>query len=206
MSPNGKVAGASLVMIGLASTRSLAVAVPIETEVNSPVASSVTSAGMVSAGVVVSSTVTVNEAAPSFPAWSLAVHLTVVSPNGNVEPDVGVHEAETGPSTSSSADAEKFTSAPDPLVASSVISAGTDTTGGLASEGAAPMLNALVHGWKSVPMPPGRIKGSQKLPTTMQSSAIPSQVSHQLPPIVESVLVKTLPVESESEPTWLVLS
>ena len=50
-------------------------------------------AGKVRVGAVtsVNVTVTVNEAVPSFPSASDAVHVTVVVPTGNNDPDAGVH-------------------------------------------------------------------------------------------------------------------
>jgi hypothetical protein len=57
-------------------------------------------------GSVVSLTVTLNDAKPVLPCASVALHWIVVVPNGNVEPDAGVHVAASLPSTSSDADAE----------------------------------------------------------------------------------------------------
>ena len=56
--PTGNVTGASLLNEGTPSTRSVAVAVPMDTVVCAPVASAVTSAGGVTTGPVVSTTVT----------------------------------------------------------------------------------------------------------------------------------------------------
>jgi hypothetical protein len=53
----------------------------------------------------VSVTVTVNEAARLFPRASVAVHVTVVAPNGNVDPLAGEQVTAVLPSTASLADA-----------------------------------------------------------------------------------------------------
>jgi hypothetical protein len=78
-----------------------------------------------------STTVTVNVCgAEVFPAASCAEHDTVVAgPTAKVDPDGGVHDTGTEPSTSSNADAENDTDAPLALVAGTVIGPGTDTTG-----------------------------------------------------------------------------
>ena len=56
-------------------------------------------AGHVTVGACVSVTVTVNVHVPSglFAETSLAVHVTVVAPTGNVEPDAGTHATVTTP-------------------------------------------------------------------------------------------------------------
>ena len=48
-------------------------------------------AGHVTEGACVSWIVTVNEHDPVFADASVAVHVTVVAPTGNVEPDAGTH-------------------------------------------------------------------------------------------------------------------
>src|SRR2546428_12080407 len=68
-----------------------------------PVASAIISAGTVSAGGVVSMTRTVKDATPVLPRASVATHVTVVVPNPNVEPEVGVQTGVSLPSTRSSA-------------------------------------------------------------------------------------------------------
>ena len=68
-------------------------------------------------GAVVSTTVIVNDALPSLSALSVAVHVTVVAPSGNVSPDAGVHDVASGPSTRSDADDENVDVAPAALVA-----------------------------------------------------------------------------------------
>ena len=60
-------------------------------------------AGTCTAGAVVSTTLTVNEAVPVFPAASVAVQLTVVEPSTNVLFGAGEQEGLIAPSTASSA-------------------------------------------------------------------------------------------------------
>jgi len=50
-----------------------------------------TGAGQITAGGVVSLTVTVNEQEAVFPDPSVAVQVTVVTPLANVDPDAGAH-------------------------------------------------------------------------------------------------------------------
>src|SRR2546428_13715752 len=69
------------------------------------------SAGRDSAGGVVSTTLTSKVAAPVLPAKSVAVQVTTFVPSGKMDPDVGVHETVTGPSTMSEADEENVTTA-----------------------------------------------------------------------------------------------
>jgi hypothetical protein len=61
------------------------------------------------------------------------VHVTVVAPNGKVDPLAGVQVVATAPSNTSVADALKVTTAPAALVASTVAFAGTVTTGPVVS-------------------------------------------------------------------------
>jgi hypothetical protein len=70
-----------------------------------PVASTLALAGTVTTGPLVSATVTVNDAAPLLPRASVAVHVTVVAPSGNVDPLAGVQVTATEPFTTSAADA-----------------------------------------------------------------------------------------------------
>src|SRR2546422_4472032 len=56
-----------------------------------PVASETMSAGTVSAGGVVSTTRTSKDLDATFPWESVAVHITVVVPSGNIELEAGVH-------------------------------------------------------------------------------------------------------------------
>ena len=67
------------------------------------------------------------------PWASVAEQFTMVLPTGNREPEDGAHVAWTKLSTMSVADTEKFTMAPDVLVAVWVIGDGTDTTGAVVS-------------------------------------------------------------------------
>ena len=59
------------------------------------------SSGVSISTAVVSLTVTVNVSLPSLPFASVAEHVTVVSPIGNVDPDAGAHAGVSGPSTMS---------------------------------------------------------------------------------------------------------
>ena len=57
-------------------------------------------AGHETVGACVSCTVTVNEHVPVFAEPSVAVHVTVVVPSLNVEPDGGTHTTEASPQLS----------------------------------------------------------------------------------------------------------
>ncbi len=74
-----------------------------------------------------------NVADPMLPASSVAVQVTVVVAIGNVDPEAGVQTGVIGPSTASSAEAEKLTGAPAGLTALTVMLAGTVTTGAVVS-------------------------------------------------------------------------
>ena len=119
--------------VGVGSTRSEAVAVKPTAAPPGPVASVVMSAGTVSVGAVVSCTVTVKESPSEFPESSVATHVTVVVPRGNVLPDGGAHATLTLVSTRSVADAENETAAPPGPVAGVVMLAGTVIDGGAVS-------------------------------------------------------------------------
>src|SRR4051812_13186501 len=95
-------------------------------------------AGAITAGGSVSCTLTANVADFGLPLRSTAVHVTVVvvapgSTNGNRNPDAGVQLTGSGPSTGSLAVATNENGAPDGLVASSVVFAGTVSVGCTAS-------------------------------------------------------------------------
>jgi hypothetical protein len=94
-----------------------------------PVASAVTSAGRVSTGPIESRTITVKLPLDELPLLSVAEHDTGVAPIANVAPEAGVQLTGTMPSTASSADAVKVTTAPAGLVASTVRSPGSVKTG-----------------------------------------------------------------------------
>jgi hypothetical protein len=81
----------------------------------------------------VSTTVTVNEPLPVLPAASRAEQLTVVVPNGKVEPEAGLHVTGGFGVTASVAVAVNLTVAPDGPVASTVMFRGTETTGRVVS-------------------------------------------------------------------------
>src|SRR3989442_15093084 len=91
------------------------------------------SVGRDSAGGVVSTTPTSKVAAPVLPAKSVAVQVTTVVPSEKMDPDVGVHETATDPSTISEADEENVTTAPVGPVASTENGEGTVTIGGVVS-------------------------------------------------------------------------
>src|SRR2546425_12467391 len=87
------------------SSASVAGAVKVKTAPAALVASTVAFAGTVTTGPVVSVTVTVNDAALRLPCASVALHVTVVAPNGNVDPLAGAHVVASAPSSVSVADA-----------------------------------------------------------------------------------------------------
>jgi hypothetical protein len=115
------------------STRSEAKPEKVTTAPPRLVACTVISDGSVNFGGVLSATVTLKEAEPTLPALSVTEHVTVVEPNMNVEPDEGVQVGVKEPSTASNAEAVNATTAPAGPVASTVISAGTVTTGAVLS-------------------------------------------------------------------------
>src|SRR3954447_2672614 len=87
------------------------------------------------AGGVTSRTVTVKVFVPALADWSEALQVTVVAPMGNVEPEAGVQvtAGEEFRASLSLAEAVKVTGAPAGPVGSTVIGAGTVTTGGRTS-------------------------------------------------------------------------
>ena len=111
------------------STRSDAEAENVTTAPLELVACTLMSDGSVSVGGVLSTTVTLKEAEPVRPALSVTEQETVVEPNANIEPDEGVQVGVKEPSTRSDAEAVNVTTAPLGPVASTVMSAGTVTTG-----------------------------------------------------------------------------
>ena len=68
-----------------------------------PVSSTEIFAGTVMVGANVSRTVTVNDPEATFVAPSVAEHVTVVVPSGNVAPDAGAQVVVTAPLTASRA-------------------------------------------------------------------------------------------------------
>src|SRR5207247_10076879 len=123
----------------------------------------VVAAGTVITGAVVSATVTVKDAVLPLPRTSVAVHVTVVAPIGNVDPLAGVQETLTAPSTRSVAVASKVKTAPGALVAWTVAFAGTVMTGAVVSvtttvNDAAPLLpRASVAAHVTVVVPTGNV-------------------------------------------------
>src|SRR3990172_10066734 len=89
--------------------------------------------GTVSAGGVVSWTVTVNDPGVEFPESSVAVQLTVVVPSGNVEPDGGEQTTVGVVSMRSDAVTENVTTAPEGPVAGTVMLPGNVSVGGVVS-------------------------------------------------------------------------
>src|SRR3989441_1370080 len=119
---------------GLGSTRSMTDGGEyVATAPEALVASLVMSPETVRDGGIVSTTVTWNEALAEFPCESVAEQTIVVRPSANVDPDAGLHDTNTDPSTRSEAEAENVTTAPPGPVASTVRSAGAVRTGGVVS-------------------------------------------------------------------------
>src|SRR2546425_319491 len=107
VAPSGKVdplAGVHVVAT-TPSSASVADAVKVKTAPAAFVASTVAFAGTITTGPVVSVTVTVNDAALVLPCASVALHVTVVAPNGNVAPLAGAQLTAALPSSRSVADA-----------------------------------------------------------------------------------------------------
>src|SRR2546428_3584109 len=138
------------ILAAVPSIASVAGAVNVKTAPVALVASTVAFAGTVTTGPVVSVTVTVNEAALWLPCASVAAQVTVVAPNGNVDPLVGVQLVATTPSRRSVADAVKLKIAPAALVASTVAFAGTATTGPVVSVTVTVKVFVLTLAWPSV--------------------------------------------------------
>jgi len=135
VAPSGNVDPLADVQVAttLPSTASTADAVYANAAPVGPVASTVAFAGTVMTGAVVSLTVAVNALVPAFPWLSVAVHVTVVAPSGNVDPETGVHATATLPSTASTAEAVYVNTAPVAPVASTLAFGGTVMTGGVVS-------------------------------------------------------------------------
>jgi len=118
------------------STTSSADALKLTAAPAAPVASLENDAGSVSAGAVVSTTVTSNEPLVELPWLSVAPQSTEVVASANADPDDGTQLVATGPSTASVADAVKLTAAPSAPVASAVVLPGSVSDG--------PVLSATV--------------------------------------------------------------
>ena len=128
----------------LPSTRSIADTAKLTGAPANVVAGVVMFAGTVSAGGVVSPTVTVNEPDAGLPWRSIAVQVTVVAPIGNVDPDAGAHVTGSAPSTLSVAVPLKVTTAPFADVAALVMLPGTLIVGGVLSNGTTPCCPAPI--------------------------------------------------------------
>jgi hypothetical protein len=122
VSPSGKVLPEAGVQVGVIepSTISLAVAVKLTSAPLGPLAGTVLSAGRVSVGAVVSSTVAVKKPVAERPPESVTEQLTCVLPSEKVLPEAGTQVGVSGPSCASLAVALKLTVAPSGPVASAV--------------------------------------------------------------------------------------
>src|SRR5262249_44920441 len=98
-----------------------------------PVHSTVTGAGQVIEGGVVSFTVTLNVHWDWFPTASFAVQVSGVVPSAKVLPEAGLHDTSGSWSQSSVAVAVKLAAAPAGLVHSTAWSSGQATSGGFVS-------------------------------------------------------------------------
>src|SRR5204863_77302 len=135
VSPSGNVlpeAGEQAVAT-VPSTISVADAVKVATAPAALVASTTIGGGAVTVGGVVSTTVTWKLALPVLPCASVRMQLMRVSASPNVLPEAGLQVVATLPSTMSLAEAVKVATAPAALVASTVMSEGTVTIGGVVS-------------------------------------------------------------------------
>jgi hypothetical protein len=132
------------------STASDAVAVNATGAPLGPVASLTIGAGTVMTGGVVSTTVTGNVAWLAPPWLSTALHVTVVGPNPNTEPDTGAHVTGSEPSTTSDAVTVYPTDAPLESVACATIGgAGTVMTGGVSTTVTENVAGVLGLPWES---------------------------------------------------------
>jgi hypothetical protein len=182
VAPNGKVDPLAGVHVTATppSTASVAEVVKLNTAPVVPVASTVAFAGTVTTGPVVSVTVTVKEAALLFPRASLAAHVTVVAPSGNVAPLAGVQLTATLPSTRSLAVALYVKTAPVAPVASTLAFAGTVTAGPVVSVTATmkeadpllPRVSVAVH--VAVVAPSGNVDPLAGVQLTATLPSIPS--------------------------------
>src|SRR5438128_5261656 len=109
-------------------------------------------AGSVSAGGVVSTTVTVNVLVDELACASTAVHVTVVAPIAKVDPEAGVQLATPAPSTASLVDGAVYViTAPAALVASAVASACAAMVGAVVSRTMTPkVVGAATLPWASL--------------------------------------------------------
>jgi hypothetical protein len=134
--PKGKLDPEGGVQVGAPTPGQLSVAVAVYVVVAEQFASAVRVllAGQVTTGFWLSVTVTVNEQLPSLPAASVALHVTVVVPTGNEEPDAGSHVTAPTPGQLSVAVAVYVAlAAQSPLGATRFMFAGQVTTGSCSS-------------------------------------------------------------------------
>jgi hypothetical protein len=134
-SPSPKIepeAGVQLVATA-PSTKSAAETENVAAAPDDPIASTLKSAGTVTVGAVVSTTVILKLLLAGFPLESVTEHETVVSPSEKVSPEFALQVGVNAPSTASLAETLKSTAAPDGPVASAVILDGTRITGAIVS-------------------------------------------------------------------------
>jgi hypothetical protein len=131
VAPTGKFEPDAWLQVGVREPSTLSLAETVKSTVVPPAAgeSLLMSAGTETTGSVVSRTVTVKVSLPVLPCASVAEHVSVVAPIGNVAPEAGAQVGVSGPSTLSVAVAVKLTAAPAAEVASAVMFAGAWTTG-----------------------------------------------------------------------------
>jgi hypothetical protein len=129
--PTGKVDPEAGVHVGVSapSTGSVAVTVKLTFAPPALVAAAVMFAGTTITGGRDWVTVTVNVFVPVLPRLSVALHVTVVVPIANVDPEAGVHVTAIAPSSGSVAEAANVTCAPPGIVAATAMFAGTVTVG-----------------------------------------------------------------------------
>src|SRR2546428_10649726 len=121
------------ILAAVPSIASVAGAVNVKTAPVALVASTVAFAGTVTTGPVVSVTVTVNDAALVLPCASVAAQVTVVAPNGNVEPLAGVRISAMQRKSGAVGGGGMIKIKPVALVASTGACAGTVTIGPVVS-------------------------------------------------------------------------
>jgi hypothetical protein len=147
-------------------------------------------------------TVTLKDAVPAFPAASVALHWTTVLPGANSDPDAGTHVGVSAPSTSSVAEAVKLTSAPSFVEAVAVRSAGTVTTGDVASSGAKAATTALAASIVVVqvgsvpaqsPLQPAKRDSADGVATSVTTSGAPNAAMQVGPQSIPAGVEVTVP-------------
>jgi acyl dehydratase len=179
------------------STVSLAVALNVKIAPAGLVACTVAFGGRVKTGAVVSCTVTVKLLVPTFPRPSVAVHVTVVAPNGNVAPLAGEQVVAMAPSMLSVADVLNVTVAPAGPVASALTFTGTVTMGDIVS------LTVTVK--EAEPVLP-RTSVAVHVTTVAPSGNVAPLAGRQVAATVPSTISIADPVNVNGAPVWLVAS